>query len=298
MTFWYFATSGRLNEKCTNDQQCPENAYCSTEKNGCLCQNGFGPGVVNNAGSESLECLPKTCQDSKDCIESDFHTCEENRCVCLATHFDPTSAKCYMFGSTGGKPVDESTKGAENSTTGAADDSPNNNIYSIFKDLRDNGDMMWLVLIILISLSILMLVLILMLIRKYYLGYCWTAHKQEYEPNNKNLPKNSFFSKDSINNKSFRKKNGDIDEGDNDSLTADLSNLVAASGKADEKHPSRSSPTTKTPYTSSANQRYDYVEVDMNGGQLLNNSASTDDSDGPMFRQLIAPLKTSTSTPV
>lgn len=243
--------------------------------------NGFGPGTVKIDGIERIDCLPKLCSESKTCLE-DFTSCIDNKCLCLATHFDPTSARCYKFGSTGGKSADMIEITGQNFTD-TIDIHDNNNIYSIFKDLKD-GDKMWLVPIILISLSILIVVLILISLRKYYLGYCWTAHKHEYEPNNKNLPKNSFFNKDSINNKSFRKKNGDVDGEDDDSLTADISNLVAAGASANRKH----SPGTGVSPPANDSSRNDYVRVSINGGQ----------ADNLDYHHLVSPLKTSTSTPV
>lgn len=272
----------QLNDKCIHDSQCPQNSYCSSNDNGCLCLNGYGPGTVQLDGIESTQCLPKLCSESNTCLE-DFHSCIDNKCLCLATHFDPTSAKCYKFGSTGGKSTDNPDVSAQWNKTDNVDIHDNNNIYSILRDLKD-GDKMWLVPFILISLSILIVILILISLRRYYFGYCWTAHKHEYEPNNKNLPKSSLFNKDSINNKSFRRKTGNAEDGDNDSLAADLSNLVAVGANSDRKQSTGDIPTSAT----TNSNRNDYVRVNLNGGQ----------TDNPEYHHLVSPLKTSTSTPV
>lgn len=261
-----------MNQECNYDSQCPSNSYCSTNKYGCLCLNGFAPSTILNqyTGAETVECLPKKCSDSSSCEE--YNECTDNICKCLATHFDPITAKCYKFGSTGGKVSDDLKDAPGNVTTSATAD--DNNFYSILKDLTENSDKLWLVLIILIVLSILVLVLIIMLIRKYSLGYCWTAHKKEYEPNNKNKPKNGYFSKNSINNKSFRQKKGELDEDNGDDLVEDRSNLVRPNNN-------------KTGV--STGKKNDYVKININekGTNKLHYQ-----------HQVVAPLKTSTSTPV
>lgn len=145
--------------------------------------------------------------------------------------------------------------------------SDHNEFYSILKDLTENSDRMWLVLIILISLSVLIICLIFMLVRKHYLGYCWTAHKKEYEPNNKNAPKNGYFDKNSINNKSFRQKNGElIDEHNN------RSNLIASDQLL------------------AANEDHVKLNMDQDTGDPY--------ADPRIHHQPIKPLKSSTSTPV
>jgi hypothetical protein len=182
-------------------------------------------------GAETAQCLAKRCSSSADC-ESDYHICDDNKCICLATHFDPHTAECYKFGSTGGKSSSVNTTttlndGGGTSSTDAGSDS-NKGFGSILKDLMNNSDKLWYVIIVLAVLTIILFVLIVMSVRKCFLGYCWTAHKKEYEPNNKSAPKSGYFNKNSINNKSFRQKNGETDEdvGDNDDTAADRSNLV------------------------------------------------------------------------
>lgn len=115
-----------------------------------------------------------------------------------------------------------------------------------------------------------------MLIRKYSLGYCWTAHKKEYEPNNKTQPKNGYFNKNSINNKSFRQKNGEVDDDDAD-LVNDKSDGAAFMTPADKDH--------------------SYVKVNIND----NHQHDTTDSfngNNHYHHEVTTPLKTSTSTPV
>lgn len=254
-------TSGRLNEECNYDQQCPTNSYCSTSKSGCLCQNGYSPG-----GPADSECVEKSCSNSSSC-ESEFHQCDDNKCKCLATHFDPTTARCYKFGSTGGKASDGSAS-ISNSSTGIENQNEGYNFHSILKDLTENSDRMWLVIIILITSSIVLFVLIFLLIRKYCIGYCWTAHKKEYEPNNKVQPKNGYFNKNSINNKSFRQKNGETDDGD----------------PVDDKNDS-------TAFIKPADKNHSYVRVNVNQND---NSFNADHR----YNEATSPLKTSTSTPV
>jgi len=269
---------GQLNEECNYDPQCPANSYCSISKFGCLCHNGYGPALVSNAGLESLECLPKLCTNSSSC-ESEFHECEENKCKCIATHFDPTNSKCYKFGSTGGKPTDGS-EGKVGNLTNAADDV--DNFSFIFKDLRGNRDKMWLVLIILISLMIFLSVVIFMLLRKHYLGYCWQAHKKEYEPNNKSPPRNGYFNKNSINNKSFRQKSSEIEEGEEEEGEDDT-NLVIPS-------------TESEGYAAFAREAGDDQSqlVKLN---IKENNHSSGSGNSYHFHGA-SPLKSSTSTPV
>lgn len=230
--------AGQLSEKCNHDSQCPANAYCSVEVSGCLCQNGYAPTLVRNSetNKESPECLPKLCNTnaatSETVCESEFHQCENDLCKCQATHFDPHTAKCYKFGSTAGI-EDSKLLLVDNGTllNGQSINDNNNNgegqhnlldsFYSVFRDLIQNGDNIWIVLAIVISLSVLVLVLILLICaRRQSLG-CgfWRARKhQEWDPNNKNnnSDRNNFLrQKDSINNKSFRRrsKEDDIEEG-------------------------------------------------------------------------------------
>lgn len=237
---------------------------------------------METSGQEARQCLPVRCANAATC-DMEYHQCEEDICKCLPTHFDPTTAKCYKFGLTKGKPaselLDENSSTTNNSiaNTNSRDNYDNNNIYKTLKDLMENGDKMWLVLIILISLSLIIFVLIFILLRKYYLGYCWTAHKKEYEPNNKTAPKNGYFSKNSINNKSFRQKSsGEVDDLEADNSSADRSSLVRASNGDKTNNKSRSVFSNKP-----ATGTNDYVKVDMD------NRASN-----------FGPLSTSTSTPV
>lgn len=278
-----------MNEECNYDSQCPSNSYCSTNKYGCLCQNGFAASNILNHynGVETSECLPKKCSQTSSCEE--YHECTDNICKCLATHFDPTTAKCYKFGSTGGKPLDElrdSSNGTATTTKSTHDDN-NNNFYSILKDLTENSDNLWLVLTILIILSILILSLIVLLIRKYSLGYCWTAHKKEYEPNNKSQPKNGYFNKNSINNKSFRQKNGELDEENGDDLAEDRSNLVRPSKKTGDAETGSKNVLPAT--TVKTGERNNYIKI---------NISDKETSKSPYQHQVGTPLKTSTSTPV
>lgn len=209
----------------------------------------------------------------------------------MADHFDPETAKCYKFGSLGGKSSDELQAEMANNVTGGVvgDD---NNFYSILKDLTENSDRMWLVLVILISLSILLFLLIFMLVRKHYLGYCWTAHKKEYEPNNKNPAKNGYFNKNSINNKSFKRKSLETDEEDG----GDGSNLVGSTGAESSRvdgHTNRAALVT-SPAEQPASH-HNYVKVNMN-----------DDASDPYnntqlsyhHHKVASPLTSSTSTPV
>lgn len=212
--------TGGLNEECNYDSQCPTNSYCSTSKSGCLCHNGFAEAIVSVSGREVKECLAKICRTDSDC-ESEFHICEDEKCKCLASHFDPTIAKCYRFGSTGGKALGD-LQNSGNSTDTVITHDDYNDIFKFFKDLTEKGDHMWIVLLILVILSLFIFILLFILLRKYYI---WTSWKKEYEPNNKSAPKNGYFDKNSINNKSFRKKN-QIEEDDED---ADRSNLVTQS---------------------------------------------------------------------
>lgn len=271
---------GGLNEECNSDLQCPPNAYCSGSR-GCLCSNGFSPANVSNAGVETTECLPKTCSSTSDCEE--YHQCDENRCKCLPLHFDVSRAKCYKYGAkllSGDQANQEGDSKNSAPTNHLADD-----FISILKDLTSRtSDNLWLVLIILIALSLLLLILILSLLRKHYLGYCWTAHKKEYEPNTakQQAPKNGHFDKNSINNKSFRRRNGEMDDdAENDSSTEDKSNLVAKK-------------TTIFNNTSSSSRNQgDFVTVNLNGKEEDNESPV---SEHRRLHQ--GPLKSSTSTPV
>lgn len=229
----------------------------------------------------------------------------------MATHFDPHTALCYKFGSTGGKPAEDSD--GANSTHGNItnlfdNENDDSSLYSIIKDLTKNSDRMWLVILILVVLTILLFTLIFFLIRRHYLGYCWTGHKKEYEPNNKSSPRNGYFNKNSINNKSFRQKNGETEE-DGDDTAADRSNLVTKTSvdKAN-KNISCGSLSQRAAFVTSNNddadgddnQKHLFVKVDMNENKRLANSS--DPSNGrqyePFIHRVVSPLASSTSTPV
>lgn len=305
-------------------------------KLGCLCQNGFASALVSQMGVESLECLPKTCSNSSSC-ESEFHQCDDNKCKCLATHFDPTTAKCYKFGSKGGKLLtdneDSSTGGNLTATKILSDDS---NFYLNLKDLTENSDKMWLVLIILLSLSLILLLLVFLLLRKHYLGFCWTAHKKEYEPNTKNPTKNAYFNKNSINNKSFRQKTNDIDEeagsinaglangqndddndddGDASGTSSARANLVTNTDKQTNQATTdgynKNRQTSAPLLTSGADKNRDYVKVNINNEAVDSkkeknlslshhqyNHADNNSKQQYYQHKIISPLKSSTSTPV
>lgn len=287
---------GQLFEECNHDAQCPANAFCSTKKYGCLCQNGYGPTSVSYSGNEVVSCLPILCSNSTAC-ESEHHQCVDSICKCIATHFDPTSAKCYRFGSTGGLPNDDLIQ----PTVANGTESEDSGVYTFFKDLT-GSDSTWLIMFILILLSIILLVIFLILLRKNCFGHCcWTVNKNEYEPNNKNgtLKNGSSheFDKNSINNKSFRKKSSETDD-DVDDVAADKSSLVASSNNGDK----RSKKTTRgiinrAQVTTSGEQRrpeqrHGYISVDVNDksntGQLQSNPR----------HKATSPLASSTSTPV
>lgn len=279
----FFPSTGQLNEECNYDSQCPSNSYCSSNKYGCLCQNGFAPSNISNQynGVETTECLPKKCSHTSSCEE--YHECTDNLCKCLATHFDPTVARCYKFGSTGGKSL-EDLQNSSNASTNTNSHDNNNNFNSVLKDLTENSDKLWLVLTILIVLSVLTLLLIVMLIRKCSLGYCWTAHKKEYEPNNKNQPKNGYFNKNSINNKSFRKKNDELDEENGDDLAEDRSNLVRSNDKTGAVAAKRNIAAATT-----TGDKNNFIRININDKETNKSSYQ---------HELGTPLKTSTSTPV
>lgn len=244
-------------------------------------------------GIETTECLPKLCSSEDDC--EPFHTCDDNKCKCLPTHFDISRAKCYKFG--GKAPIGDQAAANDSSTPttggsgGGGADHRSDDFISILKDLTSmTSDNLWLVLIALIILSLLLLILILSVLRKHYLGYCWTAHKKEYEPNTSKQPppnKDGHFDKNSINNKSFRRRNGDMDAeaaaaaDGNDSSTEeeDKSNLVSKRSKGD------------------------FVAVDLNsnnGKQQQESSQQTMTSEQRrlQYHHQQGPLKSSTSTPV
>lgn len=181
----------------------------------------------------------------------------------------------------------DESNGTTTTTTNTTHDDDNNNFYSILKDLTQNSDNLWLVLTILIILSILILLLIVLLIRKYSLGYCWTAHKKEYEPNNKSQPKNGYFNKNSINNKSFRQKNGEIDEENGDDLAEDRLNLVRPNKKTGDAEVGRNVLQATTAKTDG--ERNNYIKINI----------SDKETNKPSYQhQVGTPLKTSTSTPV
>ena len=214
---------------------------------------------MRNNGVESSECLPKSCRSSADC-ESEYHTCDDYKCKCIATHFDPHTALCYKFGSIGGESnssVDSSSdiNGKLQTPNGNDNGNDGNVIKSILKDLTMNGDRIWPIMIVLIVLTLILLAIMVCLVRKYCLGYCWTTHKKEYEPNSTNPAKSGQqFDKNSINNKSFRRKKGELGEEENDhdhydddgganesdeienTAAADRSNLVTTTKKSTNSH--------------------------------------------------------------
>lgn len=295
--------------------------------------------VKNTDGAETAECLPKSCSSSRDC-ESEYHVCEDNMCICLADHFDPHTAECYKFGSTGGNKSNANNqtanaKGSSHDGGGHPDNANNNKGFnSILKDLMNNSDKLWYVIIILVLLTIILLALIVMSVRRYFLGYCWTAHKKEYEPNNRSAPKGGYFNKDSINNKSFRQKKGgemdnddDDDCDDNDDTAADRSNLVttttpttttvnkscgAALLNNGHRRPivnqnNNNSSTNKQPtkLAASADTENRYVKVDMRTASAAHEDQAYEQADPtnvhyqPYHQQLLTrPLSTSNSTAV
>lgn len=249
-------------ETCNYDNQCPQNSYCSSEKVGCLCQNGFAPALVRQTqrdesssqmmaaatqlptltsfDKEIYECLPKFCKRNSDC-ESEFHHCDDAHCKCLPTHFDPTRARCYKFGSTGG--VDSNLD--QNKTSANLVDDPSSpstgGFFTIFNDLRNRSDQTWLVVIIIIASLVILLVLILLLLlllRRTSLCHCWTANKQEWDPKVAPASGASLLNgKDSINNKSFRrKKNVDTDREDEEEFAEERSNLVSGEKRSSSKN--------------------------------------------------------------
>lgn len=183
----------------------------------------------------------------------------------MATHFDPHTAQCYMFGSTGGKPIGEDADNSKanlskinTDTTLADNDDDDISFTSILNDLTGNGDKMWLVILISIVLTVLLVLLVFLLVRRHYRGYCWTKHKIGYEPNNANNNNQSkrenevgdggeggsLFNKNSITNKSFRRmKDEETDDYDTLTRTDDeptiKSNLVTSSNKNTKKNNKR-----------------------------------------------------------
>lgn len=220
--------------------------------------------------------------------------------MCIATHFDVSRARCYKFGGTkipGYPSADQNSSSSAdinhqnnaNSNNGLLDD-----FISTLKDLtsinKTSDRKLWLVLIILITLSLLLLILILSLLRKHYLGYCWTAHKKEYEPNNTTAKspiggsgKSNHFDKNSINNKSFRRRNGEHDSDDSDYETA------GGGGGGG---------------TRTGNEdRSNLVSTKKNGDFVAVNLGADDDKQSSEQKRLNyhhkqGPLKSSTSTPV
>lgn len=228
--------------------------------------------------------------------ESEHHTCDENKCKCLATHFDPHTAECYKFGSTGGN----TTILDVNDDKGGA--------TSILNDLMKSVGKLWLIVIILAVLTLIFLALLIMILRRYYLGYCWT-HTKEYEPNSDDSPRNVQFSKSSINNKSFRKRSVELDEdeagdGAGDDTAADRSNLVATSGKKNGALMSESA-FIKSNGNDNVNENH-YVRVDMRGTgheEDDDNGRHSPSMPGLQYQRshhqvLTRPLPSSTSTPV
>lgn len=280
---------GALFQECNFDLQCPDNAFCSTKKHGCLCQNGFGPTTVNYDGNEVISCLPKLCTNSSTC-ESEYHQCEDNKCKCLATHFDPTSAKCYKFGSTGGQPSDDSV------LQPTITEENNSGVFTIFRDLTEGSDKLWLILLILILSIVVFLLIFLVLLKKNCFGpCCWTANKNEYEPNNKNgtLKNGNSFDKNSINNKSFRKKTSETDDDLDDTTAADRSSLVAGSKENKEDKKSKKNKQARSSEEIRAQAPSDqtrYVVVNMNDDNPGQQKSSQKVSSSP--------LASSTSTPV
>lgn len=317
--------AGRLHEECNYDSQCPANAYCSSQKLGCLCQNGYGSATVGSAsGTEQAQCLPKTCRVSSDC-ESEFHRCEQDTsssarlCMCVATHFDPTSAKCYKFGAQGGKSTDVSnnllaSNKTDATTTTTAAENNNNNKYSILDDLiskiRDNKLVMWLVLIVALVVFVIFVVLALLMLL-YKDGHCWTTHKKEYEPHSDkhDTAKNGFLNKNkSINQKSFRQKSADALESANhdDAAAASSADDLLGSGHT----AALEAPTTTT--TATLEQNGKAKQYNNLGGSLLHSNIASKDDDRYVKVSLVkstqqqqqyqhhvsVPLETSTSTPV
>lgn len=235
-------------------------------------------------GLESVRCLPKTCRETSQC-ESEYHICEDNKCICLASHFDPHTAQCYKFGSKGGQLKDATS--TDGNTTLLNDDGGDRGFTLIVNDLMRNSDRLWLIVIILAILTFIILAILILVLKKYYLGYCWTRTK-EYEPND-GSEKGSQFNKNSINNKSFRKRSCELDGEDNcEDVAADRSSLVTESSKK-LIHRDRNG-------TGNVNH---YVKVDMNGTSAdkdLNRSLVEHDRtvNGDRNR----PLPSSTSTPV
>lgn len=306
---YYCHEKRRLHEECNYDTQCPENAFCSTKKYGCLCQNGFGQSLVRGSdGIELARCLPKICRLTSEC-ESEYHICDDNKCICLATHFDPHTAECYKFGAQGGQLGNAPLIEGNTTTLNEGDEGLGFN--SIINDLMGNGDKLWPTVIILTILTLIILIILTIVLRKYYRGHCWT-HTKEYKPNNDQSPNNNQFNKNSINNKSFRKRSGDLEgddvvSGADDDTAADRLNLVTAPGKKNGALANQA-PSMKRSGKDGKNENH-YVEVDMR--------EETDDTDGkhqltfgrsdppanghhqPFHHELMSrPLPSSTSTPV
>ena len=240
--------------------------------------------TVANNNTETQQCA---VQDCARCFDS-YHRCEDNICKCLAAHFDPHTAICHAYAvGTGGKPIDI--------ILDKRNPDKDNSFYSIFEDLTKNSDRLWLVVLILVVLTIALFALIFLLGRKYYLGYCWTAHKKEYEPNNESAPKDGYFNKNSINNKSFRQKNGETDDEDDDTA-ADRSNLMTTTGKRDHASNDKA-------HNGSNNKSNRYVKVDMSKDrqqqqQQQNQSDTHNGNYQPFHHKIDSPLASSTSTPV
>lgn len=229
----------KLNEECTNDIQCPQNAYCSSNSVGCLCQNGYYASLVKLSPEEpeTTACLPVTCTKESDCRHPDLFQCEDNKCKCLATHFDPTNAKCYLFGASGGgDPASNSKLLITNNQTASSN---NNNNYDIGNpeirtesDLRSiltdliqgrRPDLLWALLIILISLLLFIFVLILLLSKRgHHLRACFcflclaasTKHKQQWDPTDDKAapPDGAAFLHDGTNNLGGKKRNNSINQ--------------------------------------------------------------------------------------
>jgi hypothetical protein len=172
-----------------------------------------------------------------------------------------------------------------------------------------NSDKLWYVIVMLAVLTIILLALIVMSLRKYFLGYCWTAHKKEYEPNNESAPKSGYFNKDSINNKSFRQKNGEVDDdGDDiDDTAADRSNLVTTVNKGRGALLNKGDQRLINNNQELADTENRYVKVDMRAASAIDEDQqqsyeqanSTNTNYQPYHQQLLSrPLSTSNSTAV
>lgn len=189
--------------------------------------------VVKNDDGESVECLQKYCTSSKSC-ESENHVCQNNMCLCLPNFFDIKSSKCYKHGIYPGFDEDGREELSSDSklfplSSKTSLSKGNNNLSDIntkqdsiidriFKDLGIVSSMnLFVFLCFFIIVIFLLIALIYIMIRNPF--KCWKAQKNEFEPNNNKksiidinstrasaeIPSTNF-NKNSINNKSFRRK--------------------------------------------------------------------------------------------